>query len=101
MGDRNTGIGRSRHCGRDTRNNFKFDAGGRRYCHILDATTGWPVQGWQSVSVAAPLCVVAGSGATVGMLLGDAAPAWLDAQRVDWLGVDAAGRVRGRSARID
>ena len=78
-----------------------FDAGGRRYCHILDATTGWPVQGWQSVSVAALLCVVAGSGATVGMLLGDAASAWLDAQGVDWLGVDAAGRVRGRSARID
>ena len=71
-----------------------FDAGGRRYCHILDATTGWPVQGWRSVSVAAPLCVVAGSGATVGMLLGDAAPEWLDAQGVDWLGVDAAGRVR-------
>jgi hypothetical protein len=67
-----------------------FEVGGRRYCHLLDATTGWPVQGWRSVSVAAPLCVVAGSGATVGMLLGDAAPAWLDAQGVDWLGVDAA-----------
>lgn len=71
-----------------------FEVGGRRYCHLLDATTGWPVQGWRAVSVAAPLCVVAGSGATVGMLLGDAAPDWLDAQGVDWLGVDAAGHIR-------
>ena len=66
---------------------------GRRYCHILDATTGWPVDGWQSMSVAAPLCVVAGSGATIGMLLGDDAPAWLAAEGLDWLGVDAAGEV--------
>ena len=71
---------------------------GRRYCHILDATTGRPVDRWQSMSVAAPLCVVAGSGATVGMLLGDDAPAWLDAQALEWLGVDADGRVVG-SAR--
>src|SRR6185436_2710341 len=26
---------------------------GVRYCHILDATTGWPVTHWQSMSVAA------------------------------------------------
>lgn len=76
-----------------------FDVDGRRYCHILDATTGWPVDGWQSMSVAAPLCVVAGSGATVGMLLGDDAPAWLAAEGLDWLGVDAAGRLRGPAAR--
>jgi thiamine biosynthesis lipoprotein len=67
---------------------------GVRYCHILDATTGWPVTRWQSMSVAAPLCVVAGSGATVGMLLGDDAPAWLDAQGLQWLGIDADGNVR-------
>jgi thiamine biosynthesis lipoprotein len=71
---------------------------GRRYCHLLDATTGWPVAHWQSMSVAAPLCVVAGSGATVGMLLGDEAPAWLDQQGVEWLGVDAEGRVRTSAA---
>jgi len=68
---------------------------GVRYCHILDATTGWPVTHWQSMSVAAPLCVVAGSGATVGMLLGADAPAWLDAQGAEWIGVDAEGNLRG------
>ena len=68
---------------------------GVRYCHILDATTGWPVTHWQSMSVAAPLCVVAGSAATVGMLLGADAPAWLDAQGAEWIGVDAEGNLRG------
>ncbi len=47
------------------------------------------------MSVAAPLCVVAGSGATVGMLLGDEAPAWLAAEGFEWVGVDSEGRVRG------
>jgi hypothetical protein len=28
------------------------------------------------------------------MLLGADAPAWLDAQGVEWLGIDAAGKVR-------
>jgi thiamine biosynthesis lipoprotein len=68
---------------------------GRRYCHILDATTGWPVDSWQSISVAAPLCVVAGSGATVGMLLGEDAPAWLAGEGFEWVGVDSEARVRG------
>jgi FAD:protein FMN transferase len=64
---------------------------GRRYCHILDPRTGMPVTHWQSISVAAPLCVVAGSCATIAMLLGEGAPAFLAAQGVAWLGVDASG----------
>jgi len=77
-----------------------FVAEGRRWCHILDATTGWPVAHWQSMSVVAPLCVVAGSGATVGMLLGDEAPGWLASEGFDWLGVDAAGVVRGSAGAL-
>ena len=46
-----------------------FEIDGRRYCHILDPRTGRPVAHWQSVSVVAPLCVVAGSCATIAMLL--------------------------------
>lgn len=69
-----------------------FVVDGKRYGHIVDATTGRPVDHWQSVSVVAPLCVAAGSGATVGMLLGADAPAWLDSQGFDWIGVDADGR---------
>jgi thiamine biosynthesis lipoprotein len=70
-----------------------FEIDGQRYCHILDATTGLPVTYWQSVSVVAPLCVVAGSCATIAMLLQADAPAFLDAQGVHWLGVRADGTV--------
>jgi thiamine biosynthesis lipoprotein len=70
-----------------------FEIDGRRYCHILDATTGMPVTHWQSVSVVAPLCVMAGSCSTIAMLLQADAPAFLDAQGVQWLAVRADGTV--------
>jgi thiamine biosynthesis lipoprotein len=74
-----------------------IDVDGRRYCHILDPRTGWPVSYWQSVSVVAPLAIVAGSCATVAMLLGAAAPAFLDAQAVRWMGIAANGQPRGNA----
>ena len=76
-----------------------FDLGGKRYCHILDPRTGMPVSHWQSVSVAAPLCVVAGSCATIAMLRGEGATAFLDAQGLAWLGVAADGTIHPPSAR--
>jgi thiamine biosynthesis lipoprotein len=74
-----------------------FDAGGRRYCHIIDARSGRPVSGWQSVSVIAPLCVLAGSCATIAMLLEGEAEAFLAREGVAYLAVDSAG-VLHRSA---
>lgn len=74
-----------------------IEVDGRRYCHILDARTGMPVSHWQSVSVAAPLCVAAGSCATIAMLLGADAAAFLAQQGVQWLGVSADGRVSGHA----
>ena len=68
---------------------------GRRYCHLIDARTGWPVDAWQSISVTAPLAVQAGSCATIAMLLGERAAGFLDAQGVAWLGVDREGALRG------
>ena len=41
-----------------------------------------PVTHWQSVSVVAPLCVVAGSCATIAMLREAGAPAFLERQGV-------------------
>jgi thiamine biosynthesis lipoprotein len=72
-----------------------FELGGRRYCHLLDARTGMPVSAWQSMSVAAPLAVVAGSCSTIAMLLEEGAPAFLQTQGVAWLGVDAGGELHG------
>lgn len=68
---------------------------GRRYCHLLDPATGWPVDHWQSMTVVAPLCVVAGSHATAAMLAGGNAAAMLDEARLPWLGVDAGGVLAG------
>ena len=72
-----------------------IEVDGRRYCHLLDPRTGWPVHAWQSVSVVAPLAVVAGSVATIAMLLAEGAMEFLASQGLPWLGVDAAGAVRG------
>jgi thiamine biosynthesis lipoprotein len=71
---------------------------GRRYCHLLDARTGRPVECWQSISVVAPMCVVAGSCATIAMLLQDDALPFLDAQGLDYLAIAADGTTH-RSAR--
>jgi thiamine biosynthesis lipoprotein len=66
---------------------------GRRYCHLLDPRSGWPVGAWQSVSVVAPLAVAAGACATVAMLDDvDGALAFLRGQGVRFLAVDAAGQ---------
>lgn len=66
---------------------------GRRYCHIMDPRTGWPVTAWQSVSVVAPLAVAAGACATIAMLH-EVEPglAFLQAQGVRYLAVDSTGR---------
>jgi len=71
-----------------------IEVGGRRYCHILDPRTGMPVRDWQSVSVVAPLCVVAGSCATIAMLRGEGAEAFLQEQGHPYLLVAADGTQR-------
>jgi FAD:protein FMN transferase len=71
-----------------------FEIDGRRYCHILDPRTGMPATQWQSVSVVAPLCVVAGSCSTIAMLLGDKAVPFLRRQRVEYVAVAADGSIR-------
>lgn len=71
-----------------------FELDGERYSHILDPRTGWPVRGLQSVSVVAPLCIVAGSCATIAMLEGTAG-GHLAHSGLAHLVVDKAGRVGG------
>ena len=56
---------------------------GRRYGHILDARTGWPVEAApRSVTVLGTTCTQAGMLATFAMLFGAAAEAFLEAQDV-------------------
>lgn len=70
-----------------------FERDGRRYCHILDPFTGWPVTHWQSVSVSGPLCLAAGAVSTIAMLKGAAALAYLQEQALGYLAVDGNGQL--------
>ena len=70
-----------------------MEVAGRRYCHILDPRTGWPVQCWQSVTVAAPVCSAAGALSTLAMLMQTEAEDFLIAQGARWIAVDQTGQV--------
>jgi FAD:protein FMN transferase len=67
-----------------------FEHDGRRYCHILDPRSGWPVSAWASISVTAPACVAAGALSTIAMLKGEHALDFLATQRATFLAVDTA-----------
>ena len=71
---------------------------GKRYCHILSPRTGMPVRGLAGVSVAAEECVVAGSAATIAMLMEDRGPAWLDEVGLPHVWMDQQLRVGGTYA---
>ena len=74
-----------------------FEVNGRRYCHALDARTGLPVDHWQSVTVVGPLATLAGSYATIAMLLGSGAEDFLVRQGVRFLMVDRTGSLKGNA----
>jgi len=75
---------------------------GRRYGHILDARTGWPVaDGPASLSVTAPSCLLAGAVCTLGLLQGARALDWLADCPQPWLAVDAGLGLHGALARAE
>jgi thiamine biosynthesis lipoprotein len=64
---------------------------GRRLGHILDPRTGWPVEGApHSVTVLAPTCLEAGTLATLAILEGPGARAFLESQQVQFELVEGA-----------
>jgi thiamine biosynthesis lipoprotein len=69
---------------------------GRRYSHIVDPRSGWPVRGFASVSVVADSCLVAGAAATLAMLLGTTRGlGYLRRLGLPHLCIDQAGGIRG------
>jgi len=73
-----------------------FEVDGRRYSHLLNPKTGWPVRGLSAVSVVAPQCLIAGTASTIAMLKGaDDGPLWLGELGLPYLCVDADGVLRG------
>jgi thiamine biosynthesis lipoprotein len=56
---------------------------GRTMHHILDPSSGTPVDGpWRTVSVAAASCVDANIASTAAIIRGDAASSWLESQQL-------------------
>lgn len=67
-----------------------IEVDGQRFCHILNPKTGWPCAEWQSVSVIAPQCVMAGIASSVAMLMPkEQAIEWLKSQNFMFLLIDA------------
>ncbi|ROH85649.1 FAD:protein FMN transferase [Stagnimonas aquatica] len=76
-----------------------FEQDGRRYSHILDPRSGWPVEGSSaSVSVVADRCLLAGTATTIALLKGAQGPAWLAELGLPWLAIGADGRAQGSLA---
>ncbi|MBY0572336.1 MAG: FAD:protein FMN transferase [Undibacterium sp.] len=74
-----------------------FDIAGKRYCHILDPHTGQPVDYWRSVSVIAPLAIMAGNYSTITMLKQSAGLDFLEASNLSYLAIDHQGKIHMNS----
>ncbi|MBI4740360.1 MAG: FAD:protein FMN transferase [Betaproteobacteria bacterium] len=70
-----------------------FELDGRRYCHLLDPISGWPVRHWRSVSVVAPLAVASGSYSSIAMLKQSEGLNFLDGANMAYLAVDNRGNM--------
>ena len=67
---------------------------GREAHHIIDPRTGRPaISPWRTASVAAATCVDANTASTAAIVLGEGAPAWLDARGLPARLVEHDGRV--------
>lgn len=64
---------------------------GKRYSHILNPHTGWPVESLAAVTVVAEHCIVAGSACTIAMLKGQAGVQWLENEGFAHRWVDVSG----------
>ncbi|GLS24349.1 FAD:protein FMN transferase [Marinibactrum halimedae] len=66
-----------------------FSLNGRYYSHILNPKTGWPVEGFASVTVIADQALIAGTATTVAMLKGiEKGKAWLEELKVKHLCIE-------------
>jgi FAD:protein FMN transferase len=68
---------------------------GRRYGHVLNPKTGWPVKHLAAVSVIGDFCVVAGSASTIAMLKESEGEQWLNDLGLPHLWVDVDGKEGG------
>jgi len=71
---------------------------GKKYSHILNPKTGWPVEGLSCVSVLAEQCLVAGTATTIAMLKNEnEAAVWLEELGLPYLTMDQNGNILGNA----
>ena len=71
-----------------------IDIDGKRYGHILNPKTGWPVDGFPAVSILGDYCLIAGSAATIASLKPPKeALAWLEELGLPYVCVDHDGKI--------
>lgn len=67
---------------------------GKRYSHILNPKTGWPVDGFSSVTIMGDYCLVAGSAATIASLKTQVeAVEWLNELGLPYICIDGEGKM--------
>ena len=71
--------------------------GGRRYGHILNPRTGWPVEGLLSVTVVSGNCLEAGAVSTIAILKGEEGARWLALNADAHVYIDRAHRLGGNA----
>lgn len=69
--------------------------GDRRFSHIVNPKTGWPVQHLASVSVVGDFCLIAGSASTIAMLKEQDGPEWLQQLGLAHAWMDVDGQMGG------
>jgi thiamine biosynthesis lipoprotein len=75
-----------------------IEVAGKRYCHILNPLTGWPVAGLASVTVVAEQCLLVGTLSTIAMLKGNAGKDWLKNLGVQHCWMDGLQQLGGNVA---
>jgi len=74
----------------------RWARGGRQLHHLLDPATGLPAEScWRTVTVAARTCLLANTASTAAVILGAAAPAWLERRGLPARLVATDGSVTG------
>ena len=69
---------------------------GKRYTHIINPKTGWPIESFSAVTVIASECLIAGSCSTVAMLKGEQeGKTWLDSLQLPYLCIDNDMQING------
>ena len=68
---------------------------GRRYGHVLNPKTGWPVESLAGITVLADQCVIAGSACTIAMLTEKQGKKWIEDLGLLHIWMDQEGNVGG------